>query len=116
MRHYTVTLAVQFFSIPSLMVHNTNIDNNTPPSRPDLPSAGTNENLSQSQHCYITPMWKQNHFYSTKQLHTVWRKTKLASGLKTPPVDLGMSWMKEQAGEEVAAQRRLSYVCNVLHS
>lgn len=53
--------------------------------------------LAQAQHCYITTMWKQNHFIRLTATHS-WEKTKPASG--TPLLD--EEWRgEEQAGEEM---------------
>lgn len=49
-----------------LLTESTNIDNDTvsPRLAPIYLLLGQMK-LAQVQHCYVTTMWKQNHFYST---------------------------------------------------
>lgn len=81
-----------------MLTETTNIDNDTvsPRLAPIYLLLGQMK-LAQVQHCYVTTMWKQNHFIRLTAIHSL-EKTKPASG--TPPVD--EEWLDEvQAGEEV---------------
>lgn len=88
----------------------TNIDNDTisPPPAPIYLLLGQMK-LAQAQHCYITTMWKQNHFIRLTATHS-WEKTKPASG--TPPPGWGMArWGAGGRGDDCLAALVIRLYC-----